>query len=405
MNLRQMRTTTDRTDSTDRGRQPARRDAVRVEAVLNGSSLHSHEIVNGLTTFASEHSSWRIISRRGNFPFSAQWLRDHHVDGLLVWSHTPALDAARAAGIPTVDVLPRQHPDHSAVDIDDAAVGRAAAETLLERGFTHFGYCGIPIAWSRVRGDSFRHAIEAAGHTVTEVVVPFDPAMREDTRQVDADRVSQWLRDMAKPAAVFAGIDPAADLVLRQCEILGLLVPDDVAVLGAGNHDMTCELGPIPLASIDLGLSRVAHRACEVLASLLNGEAPPSKPIRIPPLRVVERRSIDTQAHADPLVRRAMHLIRTQATEAMRVCELADLLGVSERTLNRRLTAATGQSPARAIRHARGRAAHDMIRQTALPLADIAARCGFSDQAHLNREIRHHYQTTPMALRSEWPIR
>lgn len=127
-----------------RGRDAA--GAVRVEAVLDGTPLVSHEVVNGLTAFAAEHPNWLITSRRGNFSFTARWFRDHHVAGLLAWGNKDAIEAARAAGVPAVALLPRVPRDHPAVDVDDEAVGRMAAEALLERGFERFGYCGIPIA-------------------------------------------------------------------------------------------------------------------------------------------------------------------------------------------------------------------------------------------------------------------
>jgi AraC family transcriptional regulator len=40
-----------------------------------------------------------------------------------------------------------------------------------------------------------------------------------------------------------------------------------------------------------------------------------------------------------------------------------------------------------------------LLRTGTEPIADIAARCGFSHQEHLTRVLRSHLGTTPAALR------
>lgn len=59
----------------------------------------------------------------------------------------------------------------------------------------------------------------------------------------------------------------------------------------------------------------------------------------------------------------------------------------------------TGCSPARLARIVRLRAAAEQLRTSELPVAAIAADQGFSDQAHLTRQFRAHFGTTPNAFR------
>lgn len=76
----------------------------------------------------------------------------------------------------------------------------------------------------------------------------------------------------------------------------------------------------------------------------------------------------------------------------------ARFLGVSERSLSRRVQQATRRPPvywcqlARARRAAQGLAGSD-------PLAAVAADCGYADQAHLTRAMRRWFGATPEALR------
>jgi len=72
----------------------------------------------------------------------------------------------------------------------------------------------------------------------------------------------------------------------------------------------------------------------------------------------------------------------------------------SERSLRRKLVQTTGASPKFWQRLARVRKAGMAISRSDHPLAAIAADYGFSDQAHMNREIRRWFGCTPMMLRA-----
>jgi len=41
-----------------------------------------------------------------------------------------------------------------------------------------------------------------------------------------------------------------------------------------------------------------------------------------------------------------------------------------------------------------------LLRRGAMPIKQIAAACGFSDQAHMTRLFRRHLGVTPAAVRS-----
>lgn len=82
-----------------------------------------------------------------------------------------------------------------------------------------------------------------------------------------------------------------------------------------------------------------------------------------------------------------------------RLAEVAGRLGVSPRTLQRRLRQ-QGLAPPdfwRSLGRAR-RAALELRHDAAL--VEIAADCGFSDQAHMTRELKRWFAMTPTQLRS-----
>lgn len=77
-------------------------------------------------------------------------------------------------------------------------------------------------------------------------------------------------------------------------------------------------------------------------------------------------------------------------------------LGVSLRTVQRVVNEGSGHTPCWWRRLVRSRcAARDLVIAPALPVADIALAHGFADQAHLTREMRLWFDTTPMTLRAD----
>lgn len=81
------------------------------------------------------------------------------------------------------------------------------------------------------------------------------------------------------------------------------------------------------------------------------------------------------------------------------VASLADELGVSERQLHRRCTAAVGYGPKMLDRVLRFRRFLTLLSDRSnVDLAMLAARAGYADQAHLTRECRRLGGTTPGAM-------
>ena len=78
---------------------------------------------------------------------------------------------------------------------------------------------------------------------------------------------------------------------------------------------------------------------------------------------------------------------------------VARALGVSPRTLQRRVGLATGRAPGWWRRLARVRRTAVALADTRTPLAALALGHGYADQAHMTREIQAWLAVTPTALR------
>jgi len=84
---------------------------------------------------------------------------------------------------------------------------------------------------------------------------------------------------------------------------------------------------------------------------------------------------------------------------ALSLRQWAEESGLRSETVSRGFQLAYGSSPKSFRANARARAALDHIRGTAMPFADIAAKLGFADQAHMSRAVAALTGRVPRAWR------
>lgn len=94
--------------------------------------------------------------------------------------------------------------------------------------------------------------------------------------------------------------------------------------------------------------------------------------------------------------------VLAMATAGVPVAGMADRLGMSPRQLHRRCLSLFGYGPRRLARVTRlGRVLPGI--RAGLPLAQLAASCGYADQAHLSRDVRELTGVTPSRLLAALP--
>lgn len=103
--------------------------------------------------------------------------------------------------------------------------------------------------------------------------------------------------------------------------------------------------------------------------------------------------------------RRAKELLHEQFRENLRVRDLARDAGVHPVHLARVFRRIERQTPGDYLQRLRVRAACRLLRERELPLAFVAADCGFADQSHLTRVFRKLTGTTPARLRQAMTTR
>jgi LacI family transcriptional regulator len=193
-------------------------------------------------------------------------------DGLIIASvqaeNTPEPFARlRQSGIPIV-LVDRffSKTDFMTVRVDDRAVGRLAAENLLELGHKRIAMIqGPSLSPATQRRKGFVETMKAAG-----LSLPAEYLVTGDF-EIDGGRtaMAKLLALREPPTAVFASNDPMGIGAVYACRDAGLQVPQHVSVIGAGNIEGPHHPNPF-LTTVDWPRIELGRAAATMLLDAVN---------------------------------------------------------------------------------------------------------------------------------------
>jgi LacI family transcriptional regulator len=179
----------------------------------------------------------------------------------------------------------------------------------------------------------------------------------------------------------------------------GLSIPDDVAILGAGDDEPLCEAQIVAISSVQHDLERIGCEGARLLDAIMHGKPPPSKAKLIPPRGITERASTDTLAVSSGLGRRAKDIYIRELANPPSTEILATRLGVSRATLDRALAADIGISPAKLLARLRLDEAKRLLRTSGLSVSEIAYKVGYCNPAYFVNTFRRATGSPPRTWR------
>lgn len=373
-------------------------------ALLVETSLASgREILTGIARYVREHEPWSLFHEaRGLEERLPRWLEGWQGHGIIARVQSPAMARALArTRLPVVDVLgivPRSR--FPIVHVDAAAIGRLAADHLLDRGLRHFAFYGLEGEnWSAAREAAFAAALARAGLAV-EIRRDRRHAVDDLTWERHQEALARWVAALPKPVGIMVCSDQRGSLLLDACRRAGTTVPEEVAVIGVDNDEPLCNVCHPPLTSVWPNHALVGYEAAALLQRLMQGGSAPAGRVHTPPRTIVTRQSTDTLAVKDELVARALRGIREQACQRVRIYDLARLVGASRSVLQRRFRAALNCSVNDKLVAQRLETAQRLLRETSLTLPDVAERSGFEHAEYMAYVFRRKVGLSPAAYRA-----
>ena len=377
----------------------------KVAVILQLWQNFDRGILEGISGYMRENRGWSVFVEEvehQRIPDFSTW----DGDGLIVnFDNRQVAEAVRGIDKPVVGVGGGAgwHDPASGIPYvatDDDAIGRLAAEHLLECGFRSFAFCGYPKTrtnlWMSQRERGFVEALRDAGHACMVFHGRHATAVRWQEVQGELCR---WLRKLPRPVGIMGCYDYRARHLLEACRTLGLSVPDEVAVVGVDN-DVVCELADPPLTSIEQGRFGIGYTAASILNRMMSGQGGvPAREV-IPPLGLFRRQSTDILCVEDEVLASALRMIRLEACSGLQAPVVAGRVGLSRNTLDKRFQQRIGRSIDQEIRRVRMERAKELLARTNLPLAEIAGRAGFGSEQYLSSAFRQAVGCRPSEYRA-----
>ena len=353
----------------------------------------------GVVRFAQEHG-WHLS---GDLDRVARLPRGWTGDGIVIALPDRAgmIPQLTQAGIPcvafTTDYTTAAEP---LVGPDEVAIGRMAADYLIERGFQTFACAPFSVSTINAgRLYAFRERVTERGFSYRVLPPAYDrPHERAEGEWIDRRRalVGQ-LRQLPARTAIFAYDDGVATDLVDSIRHAGLLIPEDIAVLGVGNSVFSAG-ATVPISTVELDLERLGYQAAALLHEQMSAAvAPVSRAVA--PKGVVTRVSTETGAVADERVMRALAFIEQSFSDpALGVDCVARAVGMSRRNLERSFRHETGRTIYEHIVNVRMREAAKLLAESpAMRALDVARKVGLSGERTFYRVFRRYFGKTPKA--------
>lgn len=287
------------------------------------------------------------------------------------------------------------------VSIDDRRAARLAFEHLQATGASWFGYLPFRAGPdNHLRQAGFIEAAAEAGLGARAMVI--ESILSQDEWLEAIKKQGEIFLSLPKPMAILCFADWLGALAMHAAQLVGLRIPEDLAIMGIDDENHICEAVEPTLTSVATAQNRVGYEAAALAIALAEGGAKPSAPVLISPLGVIERRSTQLMAVEDEDVASALRYIRQQMEEEgmpPRVPEVCKAVVVSRRGLDLKFVKHLGCTVSEQIERLKVRETLRLLEQTDLAPVAITARLGYSSVAHLSRVVRRETGKPTVAYR------
>ncbi len=371
-------------------------------------------VVRGVMRYCKTHGSWEIEVEPEHTPATLarvlEAVEHSDFDGIIseIW-YSNQLRALQAVGIPSVEVSGSWDTMNPVrVQSDNEAVGRLAARHLMERGLRNFAYFAVtfraqPVLHVRQRRQAFVSELRRHGHDC-DVFMPTLSLRYVAGASTEQGPLIRWLTSLPKPVGLLCPTDFQVKQVILAARQGNIRIPEEVALVGVGNDEFTCEICSVPISSVDLAPLRTGYVAASVIDRMCHGRTPPKRPVLVEPAGVIVRQSSDILTAENPCVTGALRFIQLHAQSPIEVRDVLKEIPISRRALEHNFKALLGRTPSQHIFHVRVEMAKRMLVETGLPLAVVAERCGFTSASIFSAIFRRSMGLRPGEYRRQYRV-
>ena len=366
----------------------------RIAFVSEWSNAFARQLTSGISHFAKPDNGcvlreFLVGESNTELPAALEAWRPDAIVSYIQASRADLLNALSAQGRPLVSTSRMEPGPNRAVVLGDA-------EELYRLVHSHFHEIGVAEVVQFALGESplgrystrerYRRFAESQGMQCRSFAVeePAEPCELLRPTRPDPELV-EWLKSFQRPTGIFTQHNLAGSYLCSTCHLVGISVPQEIAVIGSDGFDVALASSP-PLTTIHVPGEAIGYRASQLAVAMLEGKPAPAEIVTIAGARLLVRGSTNTRVGVDCNVDRAMDFIFNHACDGIRVNDvISHTQGVSRMTFHKRFSQAFGMTPGDAIKERQLSEARRLVAETELSFAAIAMMCGFCDYTHFYR--------------------
>jgi LacI family transcriptional regulator len=372
--------------------------------VILALGWHDHRLLNGIAAFATEHD-WHISAASITKELVIPW--GWKGDGVLAWlAGTQELsDFVLSINKPTVDFsLRRANLPFAHVVLDHLECARIATEHFLRRGFKNYLYYSDSDNWTfEDRGIGFTNILREEGHECTWIKWHTHKSYRQGRGEWTERRkwLAAKLRKAPKPLAVFTANGTLALEIVEVCEMEGISIPGEVALIGIEDDLLLSQTTQRPITAVELNFEELGYQGAAWLDRMMRGGKFPDHPVRIPPSRIIARQSTEITAVNHEGLAKALRFIAGHFSTSIDIDAVARNAGMSRRALHQAFNETLGRTPGEHLRTTRLENAKTLLSETEDKVETVALASGYPSVNSFFIAFKQHCGMPPAEYRKQ----
>ena len=372
-------------------------------------STFTRSIFKGVVNYIQRNEKWQIQTLVDSTNEMAPVIIDENWegDGLILFRFSKEeANNFKERNIPVVNLSAESTgKGYPSVIPDNLEIGKQAAQHLLTLGLKKFSFWGDPSRkYSNQRGEAFENEILISGFKCINVQLEPDQLPWEGRWVKLRERIAEELHQLPKPIGLLAKDDLLGSNIIRICNEIGIMVPEEIAVMGTNADEVFCQISTPPLSSVAYPGERIGFEAANLLSRMMREEkVQDDHTITIPIREIVPRESTNTFAVNDPIITNAVQYIRSMAPiYPVHVSEVAARSPLSLSGFNKHFVQSLGHTPKEEIKRTRLAKVRVMLRNTQKKISLIAREMKFESPEELSRFFKRETGQTPKEYREQF---
>lgn len=254
-------------------------------SVIFDDGYYYSQIIQGITRESNQQNQTLTLflwhERSEEHQLSQRLIRNQLVDGLIICGRRkdgPLVPALMDTTIPFVLVGPHDDSRVNFVDVENYRASKVLISHLIQLGYKKIAYItgpeNHPAAQNRLQG--FRDAMSSGGGSVDEDLVKVAEHFTEEYGQMLAQELLNHEID-----AIAAASDALAFGAMRAIKEAGLVIPDDIAVVGFDNVPAAAAVSP-GLTTIHQDTLATSEQAVRTLLEIIRNADSYTRQVYLP---------------------------------------------------------------------------------------------------------------------------